>query len=374
MHEDVVKVECRFDLTDQEIAAAARKRAALEIELGKLESAFGIEKEKHKNAVAKLEGAAGALADLIRKGYELRPTDCRVEFAYDAGEVRTVRLDTGDVVKSRPMTEGEKGKGPRLPFGPAISLDESDPDVQAAKAAEKKASQGAEAATVAPQGGEPAPQGSVSAPADDLVHELMHGTADKPAFKAALNRAIPEQLEQALGYGALSRSAKRAIKGEMALRGINPAKATQAPAAKAAESGQVEQDARPVEQEGPSVQQEGPPVNESGAPVNAVAKDCSNPNCGHLRIYHEVNGCVLPGCHCPAFREAGEYRIDQEQPPDVLCQCGHAERVHGDTGLRGCMNEECECRKFRAPLADPDPLGIAGYPKEEKGKAGDATP
>lgn len=146
MKDGNVLVQCRFDLTDPEVAAAARKRATIETEIAKVESAFNVEREKHKKALGTLEGQAGALADLIRKGYELRETECRIEFDYDKSEVCTVRVDRGEVVKSRPMTEGERAKGPLLPLGPAIALDESDPDVQKGK--------GVEAAANAPTAGE----------------------------------------------------------------------------------------------------------------------------------------------------------------------------------------------------------------------------
>jgi len=136
MKEGNVLVQCRFDLTDSEIATAARKRGALETEIAKVESAFNVEREKHKKALGTLEGQAGALAELIRKGYELRETECLIEFDYDAGEVRTIREDTGEVVKVREMTESEKGKGMPLPLGPSILLGENDPDVVAAKTAE----------------------------------------------------------------------------------------------------------------------------------------------------------------------------------------------------------------------------------------------
>jgi hypothetical protein len=71
--------------------------------------------------------------------------------------------------------------------------------------------------------------------------------------------------------------------------------------------------------------------------------------------------------------EAAE--LPPEQPEELTCEgCGHAERVHGDTGMRGCMVEDCGCRKLRLPLDDPDPLRLAGYdPKAEKREADDAT-
>ena len=130
MKEGNVLVQCRFDLTDAEVAAFARKRAVIETKIAELDGAFGVEKEKHKNVVGLLEKDASELGMLIRRGYELRDAECRIEFDYVAGLVNTVRVDTGEVVKTRPMSDTEKGEGPPLPLGPSILLSETDPDAQ----------------------------------------------------------------------------------------------------------------------------------------------------------------------------------------------------------------------------------------------------
>jgi hypothetical protein len=138
MAENTVLVLCRFDLTDSEIATLARKRAVIETKVAELDGAFAAAKEKHKNVVGLLDKDAGELALLIRRGYELRATECLVEFDYVAGLVETVRVDTGEVVKTRPMSDTEKGKGPPLPLGPSVLLGEGDPDAQAANTESEK--------------------------------------------------------------------------------------------------------------------------------------------------------------------------------------------------------------------------------------------
>jgi hypothetical protein len=132
---ETVIVQCRFDLTDVEIATLARKRAVLEGKMAELDAAFAVAKEKHKNVAGLFEKDANELGFLIQRGYELRDAECTVEFDYEGGMVHTVRVDTGEVVKTREMTESEKGKGRPLPLGPAILLDASDPDGQAAEQA-----------------------------------------------------------------------------------------------------------------------------------------------------------------------------------------------------------------------------------------------
>jgi hypothetical protein len=224
MKEENVLVQCRFDLTDSEIAGAARKRAALETEIAKVDSAFNVEREKHKKALGTLEGQAGALADLIRKGYEMRETECRVEYDYQAGLVSTVRVDTREVVKTRPMSDTEKGEGPPLPLGPSILLSESDPDAKA-------------------------------------------------------------------------------------------------------------------------------------------AKDCGV--CGHLAVYHEPGGCILPTCECKAFvtfSKAAPAELVPAAAEDALAcvRCGHSESVHGEGRERACMVHDCACGDY----VHPDPLGVAEVGRE----------
>ena len=130
MKEVNVLVQCRFDLTDSEVAAAARKRAVIEGKMADLDAAFAVQKEKHKNVVGLLEKDAGELGMLIRRGYELRDAECTIIFDYDGGLINTVRVDTGEIVKTRPMTDGEKSKGLPLPLGPAILLSDTDPDMK----------------------------------------------------------------------------------------------------------------------------------------------------------------------------------------------------------------------------------------------------
>ena len=293
MSEPTVKVDCRFDLTDVEIAVAARKRATVETEMFKLESSFGVEKEKHKTALGKLESAANALAELIRKGYEMRPTECRLDWDYTAKEVRTVRLDTGEVVNARRMSDFEIGKGPRLPFDPPIQLAESDPDVEAAKAAENTDA-------TAPGAGE------ADAPADAQEHGEA-AAEPTPAGEAVSPEAEPERQRK-------PRSDKGKARGPHKAGFVNT------------ESGSV---------------------NGNQVPVEATPEST-------------------------AEEEAPDLPAEDDEP--LICEsCSHPERVHGDTGLRGCMVEGCECRKLRLPLADPDPLGLDGYPREEKGEVSDAT-
>jgi hypothetical protein len=225
MAENTVLVQCRFDLTDSEVAVLARKRAVIETKVAELDGAFAVEKEKHKNVVGLLDKDAGELALLIRRGYEMRETECRVEFDYQAGLVNTVRVDIGEVVKTRPMTDTEKGEGPPLPLGPSILLNESDPDAKA-------------------------------------------------------------------------------------------------------------------------------------------AKDCGV--CGHLRVYHEVGGCIQPDCGCKAFvtfpiTMSVEGAAAEAEDALACVRCGHPEGVHGSNGKRGCMREHCGCGGY----VHPDPLGVADVEPEK---------
>ncbi len=255
MKEGNVLVQCRFDLTDAEIAAVARKRASIELEMFKVDSAFNIDKERHKKAHDKLDGEASQLAELIRKGYEMRDAECRIEFDHQAGEVRTVREDTGEVVKTRPMTDIEKSKGPLLPFGPTVLLDDSDPDAQAARAAETKADN-------------PAENGAGDATGAAAPPEEPPAETETPADANAAPR--PDDITQT---GAL-----------------------------------------PAPDPAPPAQEAGDPkestVSKARAYIPAPDELCL---CGHAYKHHrDVAGCDL--CDCPQFRSADPLGVAHIDP------------------------------------------------------------
>lgn len=99
----------KCDLTDTEIADAARelakanaRRASIEQQKKEVDSQLKGEIEAQNTVIARL-------AQLINAGHEYRNIDCRVELdTPEAGKKTIVRLDTGEVVNIKPMTDADR--------------------------------------------------------------------------------------------------------------------------------------------------------------------------------------------------------------------------------------------------------------------------
>jgi hypothetical protein len=99
----------RYEFTDTEIADAARdlatanrKRTSLEQRKKEVDSAIKAEIEAENSIIARL-------SQLIGTGYEYRDIEVRIELdTPEAGKKRIVRLDTGEEVAVKFMTESEK--------------------------------------------------------------------------------------------------------------------------------------------------------------------------------------------------------------------------------------------------------------------------
>ncbi len=213
---------------------------------------------------------------------------------------------------------------PSLPLGPAIQLADTDPDVQAAKAAESEISSDGGGATP----GQPERKDAQSVgPRSDGTPSDDTGPLPTP------------------------------MSGE----GPDAAPVTTQPNDQTPAGEAVSPEAEPERQRKPR--------SDKGKARGPHKAGFVNTESG------SVNGNQVPVEATPepmAEEEAPDLPAEDDEP--LICEsCSHPERVHGDTGLRGCMVEGCECRKLRLPLADPDPLGLDGYPREEKGEVSDAT-
>lgn len=99
----------RYDFTDTEIAEAARdlatanrKRSSLEQRKKEVDAAIKAEIEEQNSII-------GRLSQLIGTGFEYRDIEVRIELdTPEPGKKRIVRLDTGEEVAVKAMTESEK--------------------------------------------------------------------------------------------------------------------------------------------------------------------------------------------------------------------------------------------------------------------------
>lgn len=72
------------------------------------ESEREAENKKRKGDIELLEGITARLAGVIQNGSEDRDVDCEIRKDFEHGVVTVVRLDTGEVVETRPMDAQER--------------------------------------------------------------------------------------------------------------------------------------------------------------------------------------------------------------------------------------------------------------------------
>jgi hypothetical protein len=65
-------------------------------------------KASFKDRYASVELEVGRCARLINDGYDMRSVECEVIKDFNASIIRTIRTDTGETVKTKPMTGEER--------------------------------------------------------------------------------------------------------------------------------------------------------------------------------------------------------------------------------------------------------------------------
>jgi hypothetical protein len=360
----------RCDLTNVERLEKGRALAEADAECARIEEEKGRVAAQYAAQIKTATSRRHELAGAIRQGYEFRDVTCSVQHVYSDREVLVVRLDTGEVIERRGMNPTELRQAERRAQGSLFQEDEkpqaepvmladTDPDAQAAKAAEgaeeapelpeetdedatAPGAEEADASADAQQDGEaaaePTPAGEAASPeAVTPPAALLDCATTEQAFVEALRLATLDELRAALPRRR--KAAHLAIAQEISSR-TNP---------------------------GGTAKNEDTEGQETAADATEPAPAAPG---------------ETPDDPAPAVEGAGEGFTEEapELPPErpeeePTCEsCGHAERVHGDTGMRGCMVEDCGCRKLRVPLDDPDPLRLDGYdPKAEKREADDAS-
>ncbi len=108
----------RCYLTRDERLERGQRVAELTYTIDGLEAEKKAEADRYKGKISEAEGLRKQLSGVLRDGYEMRPTECRIEMHYDIGRVWTIREDTGELIDDREMKEEERFRQGRL-FPPA---------------------------------------------------------------------------------------------------------------------------------------------------------------------------------------------------------------------------------------------------------------
>ncbi len=104
-------------LTEKEKLQAGSEMTDAYQALEGLNNEFETVKQEFKGKIGGQESAITRLSALIRAGYEHRQVKCSVEKDFGMGTVTVIRLDSGDTVEARPMSNMEAQMGLEMPTG-----------------------------------------------------------------------------------------------------------------------------------------------------------------------------------------------------------------------------------------------------------------
>lgn len=124
--------DLRVPLKANEIADRADRAAVLEDDIEQKLEAAKAQSKVARSEVSQLSAEKRRLQSEVRTKATYREVQCERRFLYDDGVVVEVRMDTGEEISSRPMTEAEKqqsfsfpeGEGQQQPRAPGNDLDD----------------------------------------------------------------------------------------------------------------------------------------------------------------------------------------------------------------------------------------------------------
>lgn len=71
--------------------------------------------ENFKGTIESAYADVSSLTQLLRYGKKDRPVQCQIKRDYRLGQVRIIRMDTGETLEDRPMTKAERQMGMNFP-------------------------------------------------------------------------------------------------------------------------------------------------------------------------------------------------------------------------------------------------------------------
>lgn len=97
-------------LTADEVAERADRAARLQYDHDELAAEMASEANGYKAKLVRIEVEQRRLLDEVRTRQGYRPVECERQADFAAGVLRTVRLDTGEIVRTRQLTAEERQK------------------------------------------------------------------------------------------------------------------------------------------------------------------------------------------------------------------------------------------------------------------------
>ncbi len=97
----------RYHFTEEEKRELARIMAQSVINARDLEEQKKAVVSQYTSQINEAVARSNSAAQKIESGFEMRTIDCEEHYIYGANVVRTIRLDSGEVIKERTMTNAE---------------------------------------------------------------------------------------------------------------------------------------------------------------------------------------------------------------------------------------------------------------------------
>ena len=116
------KRDLKVKLTAEEVAERADRAAKLLEDRDHEESEFKAHGTHVRGRIAQMESEMRHLSGEVRTKCTYREVECERRFLYDIGVVQEIRVDTGEVLSERPMTDREKQRD--LPFDGGGNIDD----------------------------------------------------------------------------------------------------------------------------------------------------------------------------------------------------------------------------------------------------------
>jgi len=99
-------LKCEF--TKEEVQELGSKLARKHLEIVDLKNQKAAVTSRYGGSIKIAETEAASLSEKIRNGYEFRDVEYRKQMLPETAEVAFIRLDTGEIYRTRNMTEDER--------------------------------------------------------------------------------------------------------------------------------------------------------------------------------------------------------------------------------------------------------------------------
>jgi len=108
MESDVFEEPLECQLSAAEVLQRGRAAARVAHAIDQLEAEHARVKKAHKVEVGGKQAELAELQREVRTGKTTRPVRCVEQADYEDGMMNVVRIDTGEAVRSRPLSEKER--------------------------------------------------------------------------------------------------------------------------------------------------------------------------------------------------------------------------------------------------------------------------